>query len=332
MREIPKAIPPLGQRTTIAFEEFTQSLGVRLREDNKWVTRAGLIPWNDLEIRNATVVARPGRRPIPFRMALGALIVKAHLELTDRATLAAIAENPYIQFFLGLPSFSAVEPFNCSSITHFRKRISAPVFRTAMEIVDISVRRSTAQPTQDTSCKLFSSLAASSDNSVASKASKLAPPRTAREFSTRKKTVILISDEFWAKIEPLLPNKKRAPDKIYKRSQGAGRKPISKRTVFAAIIHVARTGIQWKTLPKSAFGASSAIHAHFQEWLTSGFFERLWAAGLAEYKEMEGVPWGWRDIDSPHSAEEQINLNERPHFQQRLWTPLFRHRMRSSAK
>ena len=106
-----------------------------------------------------------------------------------------------------------------------------------------------------------------------------------------------ISDEFWAKVEALIPRKRRERRRKYLRDPGGGRKPILPRTVFAGIVYVLRTGIQWKAVPKERFGSPSAIHRYFLEWQKAGFFERLWKAGLAEYDEMEGIAWQWQSID-----------------------------------
>ncbi|AXF55167.1 transposase [Salicibibacter kimchii] len=57
-------------------------------------------------------------------MALGALIIKEKLGTSDRETVEQISENPYLQYFLGLPEFTETAPFDASSMTHFRKRIS----------------------------------------------------------------------------------------------------------------------------------------------------------------------------------------------------------------
>ena len=41
-----------------------------------------------------------------------------------------------------------------------------------------------------------------------------------------------ITDEFWSKVEPLIPKPKRDPNKTYQRKRGAGRKPMEMRKVF----------------------------------------------------------------------------------------------------
>lgn len=106
-----------------------------------------------------------------------------------------------------------------------------------------------------------------------------------------------VSDKFWEVVKPLVPSSKRDATKKYKRKAGGGRKPITPRKVFEAIVYVLRTGIQWKALPKEIFGSPSSIHAYFRKWEKEGFFLALWRAGLAEYDEMFGIAWEWQSID-----------------------------------
>lgn len=106
-----------------------------------------------------------------------------------------------------------------------------------------------------------------------------------------------VSDEFWSRVEPLIPIRERETDKQFLRRPGAGRKPIPPRRVFEGIIFVLRTGCQWKALPKERFGSSSSVHKYFRAWLKQGVFLSLWRAGLAEYDDMEGVAWKWQSID-----------------------------------
>lgn len=69
------------------------------------------------------------------------------------------------------------------------------------------------------------------------------------------------------------------------------------RQVFAGIVYVLRTGMQWKALPKARFGSPSAIHRYFLAWQAAGLFEKLWQAGLMEYDEMHGIAWTWQSLD-----------------------------------
>ena len=106
-----------------------------------------------------------------------------------------------------------------------------------------------------------------------------------------------VSDFFWERVLPLIPQQERDKEKRYKRKAGGGRKPIPPRQVFEGIVYVLRTGCQWKALPKEQFGSPSSIHAYFTRWINAGFFLALWRAGIAEYDEMEGIAWEWQSID-----------------------------------
>ena len=60
-------------------------------------------------------------------MALGALIIKARLGLTDEELVEQIKENPYLQFFIGLEAFQYSAPFDPSMMVYFRKRLPESV-------------------------------------------------------------------------------------------------------------------------------------------------------------------------------------------------------------
>ena len=132
------------------------------------------------------------------------------------------------------------------------------------------------------------------------------------------------------------------PDQQYMRKAGGGRKPKAARLVFEAIVYVLRTGCQWKALPRERFGSASAIHKRFLQWESAGVFEAIWAAGLAEYDNMEGIAWRWQSIDGAMFkaplAQEQVGPNPTDRGKKweqaspagrRTWRPLVVHRDRS---
>jgi transposase, IS5 family len=53
-------------------------------------------------------------------MALGALIIKARLNLTDEELGEQINENPWLKFFIGLEAFEYSAPFDPSMMVYFR--------------------------------------------------------------------------------------------------------------------------------------------------------------------------------------------------------------------
>ncbi len=63
-----------------------------------------------------------GQKAYSARIALGSLIIKERLGLSDRETTLQIQENPYLQFFLGYSEYVDEEPFHHSLLTHFRER------------------------------------------------------------------------------------------------------------------------------------------------------------------------------------------------------------------
>lgn len=106
------------------FEDFYLPFGGKLRSDNRWVILAKQIPWDTIEQQYATNFSGrdTGNVAKSARIALGALIIKERLGLTDRETVLQIQENPYLQYFLGSPEYSDEPPFDHSLMVHFRKR------------------------------------------------------------------------------------------------------------------------------------------------------------------------------------------------------------------
>jgi transposase len=123
----------------------------------------------------------------------------------------------------------------------------------------------------------------------------------------------VISDAFWERVEPLIPQQPiRLIKRKYARKPGGGRKPKAPREVFEAIMFVLRTGCQWKALPREHFGSASAIHKRFLEWEQAGFFSALWRARLAEHDEMEGIAWRWQSFDGALLKALPARLSFRP--------------------
>ena len=61
---------------------------------------AKIIPWSQFEAEYAAIFSEGKGAPAKtFRMALGALIIKERLGISDRETVEQIRENPYLQYF-----------------------------------------------------------------------------------------------------------------------------------------------------------------------------------------------------------------------------------------
>ena len=135
------------------FEDFFLPFGGKLDGKNRWVKLTNLIPWDDFEEMYSKQFSNGmGAAALPFRVALGALIIKERLRITDREAVEQIKENPYLQYFLGFSEFTYDEPFDASMYVHFRKRISKEILSAVNEAV---VKRSVGRdedvsPTPDT--------------------------------------------------------------------------------------------------------------------------------------------------------------------------------------
>ncbi len=105
-------------------ENFELPFEGKLSPDNRWVIMANLIPWSEFEEEYAQNFSEEMGAPAKsFRIALGALIIKEKLGTSDRETVEQIRENPYLQYFLGMSSYSNEAPFEASMLVHFRQRI-----------------------------------------------------------------------------------------------------------------------------------------------------------------------------------------------------------------
>ncbi|MGK7940983.1 MAG: IS5 family transposase [Crocosphaera sp.] len=104
--------------------KFQLPVVVELSSDNRWVIMAELIPWAEFEAEYAEKFSEKMCAPAkPFLMALGALIIKETLGISDRETVQQIKENPYLQYFIGLSEYSNDSPFEASMMVYFRERI-----------------------------------------------------------------------------------------------------------------------------------------------------------------------------------------------------------------
>ena len=101
--------------------------GIPLNAENRWVKYANLIPWEKVEDEYLKKLnpGRSGEKAKSARMALGSLLIKEKLNLSDRETVEQIRENPYLQYFLGEASYQYKLSLDASLLVHFRKRFPA---------------------------------------------------------------------------------------------------------------------------------------------------------------------------------------------------------------
>jgi transposase len=104
--------------------------------------------------------------------------------------------------------------------------------------------------------------------------------------------VQLVSDEFWARVEPLLP-------KVERRFRYPGRKRIDDRCALESIMYVLRTGCQWAMVPALETGCSGkTAWRRMDDWDKAGVWDRLHATLLDELNSMGEIDWTTGVIDA----------------------------------
>ncbi len=112
-----------SSRGQLEFPNFYLPFAGQLDPDNRWIALVRLVPWELAdEIYRESLCGDFGAPALTSRVALGALLIKERLRLTDRETVEAIRENPYLQFFIGKEEFTQTPPFDASLMVGFRKR------------------------------------------------------------------------------------------------------------------------------------------------------------------------------------------------------------------
>ena len=120
----------------ISVTDFGMPLGMKLDPNNRWVKKAALIPWEDIEHRYAALFQnRNGNVAKPLRMALGALLIQTHYHFPDEEIPLQIQETPCLQYFCGLPGYQDELPFDPSLMVYFRKRLTPEILGEINELI-----------------------------------------------------------------------------------------------------------------------------------------------------------------------------------------------------
>jgi transposase len=107
----------------------------------------------------------------------------------------------------------------------------------------------------------------------------------------------LLVDQFWQRIEPLLPKKQQR-----RKVQYAGRKRAEAREVLTGIIFVLKTGVPWKSLPATSdFPSGHTCRRRLLEGDKRGVWRRLWQSILADL-QAEGRLDGERGVGDSSSV------------------------------
>ena len=116
------------------FLDFNQPIGLQMNPNNRWIKMADNIPWDVFEGEYAALFpSATGNVAKPLRLALGSLIIQTKYQFADRELVEMLTENPYFQYFIGLPGYQQEPPIEASVLVLFRKRISMDMIMKANE-------------------------------------------------------------------------------------------------------------------------------------------------------------------------------------------------------
>jgi transposase len=103
----------------------------------------------------------------------------------------------------------------------------------------------------------------------------------------------VIDDAIWARLEPLLPQRRPG------RGHRHGRTPIPDRAILTGILFVLRSGIPWQMLPRQmGCGSGSTCWRRLVQWQRIGVWQRLHETLLAELRRRGRLDQRWTVIDS----------------------------------
>ena len=120
----------------LSLSDFNQPLGMEMNAENRWVKKAAMIPWENIEDRYAELFpSEVGMPAKPLQTALGSLLIQKEYGYSDRELVEQIKENPYYQYFIGRPGYEYKAPFVPSLLVEFRKRLNEDVLAEINEMI-----------------------------------------------------------------------------------------------------------------------------------------------------------------------------------------------------
>jgi transposase len=102
---------------------------------------------------------------------------------------------------------------------------------------------------------------------------------------------LLVSDELWALVEPLLPPEPPKPK--------GGRPRVPDRAALTGIVFVLKSGIPWEMLPPElGCGSGVTCWRRLRDWQAAGVWDRLHRTLLDRLGEADQIDWSRAALDS----------------------------------
>lgn len=144
-----------SDKNQFTIYDFIHPFGGKLKSDNRWVLLHDSIDWDMIEevYENNFDNKDVGNEAYPASVAFGALFIQRKKRLKDREVPAEIAENPYLQYFIGFKEYNPEMPFDASLLVYFRKRISDELMDEICEKMFLSDAKAAMEPAPKLECE-----------------------------------------------------------------------------------------------------------------------------------------------------------------------------------
>ena len=110
-----------------------------------------------------------------------------------------------------------------------------------------------------------------------------------------------LSEQQWAKIEPLLP-----------KVRSRGRPWADNRRVLEGILWVLKTGARWRDLPKE-YPSASTCWRRLRQWEERGVWLKIWRQFLCELDQKGRLDWSESFLDGSFApAKKGATASEKP--------------------
>jgi PAS domain S-box-containing protein len=101
-----------------------------------------------------------------------------------------------------------------------------------------------------------------------------------------------VTDAMWERMQPILSSPR--PDG----GRARGRKPLDDRKILSGILHILKTGISWKKLPREfGCGSGATCQNYLKAWQRADVWPKLLAILLQELPEADKIDWSRADFD-----------------------------------
>ena len=101
---------------------------------------------------------------------------------------------------------------------------------------------------------------------------------------------LLVTDELWELVEPLLPTHRLSPK--------GGKPPVDDRVCLTGILFVLKTGIPWEDFPQEMGCCGMMLWNRLRDWQKAGVWQKLHELLLAKLRGADEIDFTRVIVDS----------------------------------